>query len=738
VNCNARIRTIGPRTPTAGMRIWRVVTLVLACGCTGSESSPTDWRVSGGGPDNLRSSGLAQINRDNVARLRVAWTYHTGDVPPNGRGEIQATPIVVDDILYTTTPSLAVIALRADSGTLIWKFDSPAHHERPPYGNVNRGVVYWADGDEKRIFFTAGKRLYGLDARTGRLVLTFGDSGWVDLSKGLSRDIGDTYLAASSPGVIYKDLLIQGMRVGEGEGSAPGDVRAYDVRTGAIRWTFHTIPLPGEFGYDTWPPDAWKTAGGANSWGGMAVDTGRGIVSVPTGSAAPDFHGGDRIGANLFANSLVALDAATGKRRWHFQMVHHDIWDRDLPAAPNLVRLSAVGSRPSAVDAVVQITKHGYVFVFNRETGEPLHTIEERPVPPSDLDGEQAWPTQPHPTRPAPFARQSFTESDVTDLTPQARDAAMKRFRTLRASSLWEPPSREGSIVLPGFDGGGEWGGAAVDAKTGVMYVNASDVPWIAKMREVARLGAPSDQPRAGGAVYLASCASCHGADKLGRDRAPPLSALGTRLSALGSRLSAEQLRSIIDRGRGFMPSFADLPEAEKSTLINYLLGRGPPKIDMAAHARDVAERRTRGAKKRYEFAGYERWRDSSGYPAIKPPWGTLTAIDLNSGEHRWRIPLGEHPELTARGIPITGTEQYGGPIVTAGGLVFIAATTDSKFRALDSETGKIVWEATLPAPGFATPATYSVRGRQYVVIAAGGGKLGAKAHDAYVAFALP
>ena len=483
-------------------------------------------------------------------------------------------------------------------------------------------------------------------------------------------------------------------------------------------------------GHDTWPPDAWKTAGGANSWGGMAVDVERGIVFVPTGSATPDFYGGDRIGANLFANSLLALDAATGKRLWHFQTVHHDIWDRDLPAAPNLVTLTLNGRR---VDAVAQISKTGFVFLFNRETGEPLYTIEERPVPPSDLSGEQAWPTQPHPSSPKPFARQSFTESDVTDLTPQAHNAAMKRFRSLRATSLWQPPSREGSVVLPGFDGGGEWGGAAVDTKSGVLYVNASDVPWIAQMREVAALPPASDQPRAGAAVYSASCASCHGTDRRGRDRAPSL-----LFSAIRSRLSASELRNTIDRGQGFMPSFAGLPEAEKSTLINYLLGRGPPKIDMAAHARDVAERRARMAKSRYEFVGYERWRDSSGYPAIKPPWGTLTAIDLNTGEHKWRIPLGLHAELTALGIPITGTEQYGGPIVTAAGLVFIAATTDSKFRALDSETGKILWEATLPAPGFATPATYAVRGKQYVVIAAGGGKLGAKSHDAYVAFSLP
>jgi quinoprotein glucose dehydrogenase len=601
------------------MRATSFLAILLGAGC--ARAAASDWLATGSDRGNTRYSALSQIARDNVANLRVAWTYRTGDLPAGGSGQMQATPIIVDGILYTSTPALAVVALRADSGTLLWRFEPPVGRSRgPSWAQVNRGVVYWASGDDRRVLFTAGRFLYALDARTGRSIPTFGDSGAVDLARGLSRDIGDAFLVASSPGVIYEDLLIQGMRVGEGEGAAPGDVRAYDVRTGAIRWTFHTIPQPGELGHDTWPSDAWKTAGGANSWAGMAVDTRRGIVYVPTGSATPDFYGGARIGANLFANTLLALDAATGKRLWHFQAVHHDIWDRDLPAAPNLAR--ANGS-----DVVVQITKTGDVFVFNRETGAPLFPIEERPVPPSDLAGEQAWPTQPSPTKPAPFARQAMSERDVDALSSAART----RFGTLRSTSLWEPPSREGSVVLPGFDGGGEWGGAAVDPD-GTLYVNASDVPWIARMREAAH----------------------------GPTRSP------------------------------------------------------------------------------YELTGYERWRDSSGYPAIAPPWGTMSAIDLNTGEYRWRIPLGEHPALSARGEPVTGTEQYGGPIVTAGGLVFISATPDAMFRAVDSHTGRVLWSAKLPAPGFATPATYSVRGKQYVVIAAGGGKLGAASSDTYVAFALP
>jgi len=664
-----------------------------------------------------------------VASLRVAWIYHTGDVAANTRSEIQATPVIVDGVLYTTTPALAVVALRADSGTLIWRFDPFANRQRDSH--VNRGVVYWSGNGERRIFFSAGRRLYSLDAGTGRPALAFGEGGSLDLAAGLSRDVGDASVVATSPGVVYQDLLIQGTRVGEGEGSAPGDIRAYDAHTGQIRWTFHTIPMPGELGYDTWPADAWKTAGGANSWAGMSVDVARGIVYIPTGSATPDFYGGNRIGANLFANTLLALDAKSGKRLWHFQTVHHDLWDRDLPAAPNLVRVTRGGR---GVDALAQITKSGFVFLFDRVSGSPLFPVEERSVPASDLNGEKTSPTQPFPLAPAPFARQSISEADLAELSPSAHDAALLRFRTLRHDALFAPPSREGTIVLPGFDGGGEWGGAAVDRETGVIYVNGSDVPWIAAMRETASIIPSTGRPGTGAEVYATACASCHGADRRGHDRAPSL--LG-----VGERLSVEQLHQVIDRGRGFMPSFGNLREDEKQAVIAYLLGRPAPTAarsgDNATRAAATASRSDRTSSP-YEFIGYERWRDSMGYPAIKPPWGTLSAIDLNTGDYRWRIPLGEHDELKAKGIPITGAEQYGGPIVTAGGLVFIAATQDEKFRAFDKATGKLLWQTALPAAGYATPSTYAVRGKQYVVIAAGGGKLGTKSGDAYVAFALP
>ncbi len=689
---------------------WAALFLILA-GCKAGSTPAADWTTTGGAPGNARYSPLDQINVTNITQLQVAWVYHTGDLPPDGHGEIQATPIVVDGVLYATTPKVAVIALRADKGTLLWRFD--AFPNRPTQPHVNRGVVYWADarGHDRRIFFAVDHRLYALDARTGEPVRSFGASGWVDLGEGLGRDVEGTYLVSTSPGVAYKDVLIWGTRVGEEAGSAPGHIRAYDARTGKIRWTFHTIPWQGESGYDTWPPEAFKSAGGANSWAGMTVDTARGIVYIPTGSATPDFYGGDRAGANLFANSLLALDAMTGKRLWHFQTVHHDLWDRDLPAAPNLVTVTRDGAR---VDAVAQITKSGFVFVFDRTSGKPLFSVEERAVPSSDLNGERAWPTQPFPVKPVPFARQTLREADVT---PSER----RRFRLLRHGSLFTPPSRAGSVVLPGFDGGGEWGGAAVDPETATLYVNASDVPWVAAMRETATASSPARGPRTGVAVYTTECGSCHGADRRGRDRAPSL-------IGVNSRLTVEQLEQLLEHGRGFMPSFAKLSETDKCTVIEYLIVKhcvtgetfaGPPPAP-------------------YEFVGYERWRDSSGFPAIKPPWGTLSAIDLNTGEYRWRIPLGEFTALTARGMPITGTEQYGGPIVTRGGLVFIAATQDGKLRALDKRTGRVMWEALLPAPGYATPSTFAVRGKQFVVVAAGGGKLGSKSSDTYVAFALP
>ena len=702
------------------------LTLAVACAPTLSPRTPEDhdWPITGGGPENSRYSPLTQIDRGNARNLTVAWTYHTGDGGDKPL-QIQATPIIVHGLLYSTSGAGRAFALHAETGTEVWHFDPPGGNG----GGANRGVVYWESGAERRIFFTAAARLYALDATTGALITSFGTGGWVDISKGLGRDGLHQYVTASSPGVIYGDLLIQGSRVGEDDGSSPGYVRAFDTRTGAQRWIFHTIPKPGEFGYETWPPDAWRTVGGANSWGGMAVDAARGIVYVPTGSATPDFFGGNRVGANLFANTLLALDAATGKRIWHFQTVHHDVNDMDLPAAPNLVTVTHDGRQ---VDAVAQITKTGFVFLFDRVSGAPLFPIHERPIPASDIPGEHTWPTQPVPSLPKPFARQGLTADDLTNISPAANAAVLARFRTLRSDGLFTPPSLAGSIVSPGFDGGGEWGGSAVDRETGVLYINASEQPFIAALAPVAPKApaATGETPIAGAAVYQRSCAACHGANRQGDGNRTP------SLVNVGAKLSATQVRAIIDHGRGFMPALGTLPLAEREAVTAYVLG-----LASSASAAKVAEPMTdprSEIRSPFRFVGYERFKDPNGYPAVKPPWGTLNAIDLNTGAYLWTIPLGEFAELTAAGMPVTGSPQYGGPIVTAGGVVFIAATQDEKFRAFDKRTGALLFEATLPAAGYATPSTYMVRGRQYVVIAAGGGKLDTKSSDSYVAFALP
>jgi quinoprotein glucose dehydrogenase len=680
-----------------------------------------EWRVALGDPTSSQFSSLTQINRDNVHLLEVAWIHHTGDLRDGQRTEIQANPIIIDGVLYATSPALRAFALRADTGEPIWSFDP--FDGVDPVLHANRGVVYWADAEDRRILYTAGPRLWALDARTGRPIPGFGNGGWVSLNDGLERRLfGD--VIATSPGTVFRDLLILGHRVADNERAHPGHIRAFDVRTGRIRWAFRTIPHPGEEGYETWSPDTYLTSGGANSWAGMSLDVARGVVFVPTGTGAHDFWGGKRIGRNRFANSVIALDAATGRRIWDFQTVRHDVWDRDLPAPPNLVTVTRNGRR---IEAVAQVTKSGHVWLLDRATGEPLFPHREFEVPASDLRGEQTWPTQILPIVPAPFSRQTLTEADLTDRTPEARAAVLAEFRRYRSGGQFIPASVQGTILFPGYDGGAEWGGAAFDPETGILYVNANDVPWILRMEERAVAAAPV----AGGSgreVYLANCAACHGAERQGDGGRSPA------LTDLGHRTSAEEIRRIVQNGRGFMPASPQIRGEAMSALVAYLLGTAP-----APSAGGVG---TGPAddwwSAPYRHAGYPRWTDPDGYPAVRPPWGTLNAIDLNTGEYVWRVPFGEYPELTARGMPVTGTENYGGPVVTAGGLLFIGATRDEKFRVFDKASGRVLWEFALPAAGYATPATYEVGGKQYVVIAAGGGKLGTRSGDAFIAFALP
>jgi glucose dehydrogenase len=676
-----------------------------------------DWPVYRGDPQGSQYSPLAQIHAANVHRLERAWEYRTGDA--NERSTMHANPIVVDGVMYVTTASLKAVALNAATGKELWVFDPARYNNGQVVRLRNRGVTYWRGSGGDRLFHFVRDRVYAVDAKSGTLITTFGTGGFIDLRQHLGVDPASAVIEMTSPGAVYKNILIVASRVNESYDASPGHIRGYDAVTGALKWIFHTIPQPGQVGHDTWKWVKGENYGGANAWGGVTIDEQRGWVFAATGSATEDFYGGFRKGNNLFANSVLALDATTGERKWHFQTVRHDIWDYDNPPAPILV---TIGSGSAAKDAVVQLTKMGFIFVLDRDTGQPLFPVHELPVPRSTVPGEDTSPTQLVPLKPPPLVRQHLTEADLTTITPEARAQALKDFRRYLSGPIFTPPSLQGTITTPGHLGGAEWHGASFDPMLNMLYVNVNEAPTINRLRPVYDgPDAAADPVALGRQIYDRTCTSCHGA---GRQGTPPHTP-----ALVDLKRTAKEIEGVIAEGRNAMPAFRQFRARELGALAAFLktpatdAGGGP-------HA---------PLPDRYTIDGYPLFLDPHGVPAIAPPWGTLNAIDLVKGELAWKVPLGEYPQLVAKGIRHTGTLNFGGAIATAGGVIFIAATADEKIRAFEKSSGRVLWEHQLPAGGYATPSLYMIDGRQYVAIAAGGsGKNATKSGDSIIAFALP
>ncbi len=690
-----------------------LITLIgVSCGgLSEGNYSKENWATYSGDKGVSHYSLLDQINKENVGQLVKVWEFDNGEESDNNRSMIQCNPLVIDGTLYGTSASLKLFALDAETGMMKWLFN-PDKDSVMTKG-LNRGLAYWEKNGSKKIFYATGEHLFALNPVTGELIKSFGKNGIIDLTKGLGRDVDGFRYHMNTPGVIFKDLYIVGGKVSETINPIPGHIRAYDVHTGEIKWIFHTIPYPGEFGYETWPEDAYLKSGGANVWAGFSLDEEREIVYAPTGSPSFDVYGGDRIGANLFGNSIIALNANTGERIWHYQTVHHDLWDYDLSSPPVLATINKEGKK---VDIVAQSTKMGLLFVLNRETGEPIYPIEEVEVPRSALEGEESWPTQPIPTVYPPFSKQKITLEDLAIRSKEMNAEARKIWDEFEYTGMFTPPTVKGTITFPGYHGGGEWGGPAVDPNTGILYINSNNATWYPKI-------APLVAESPGKNLYSIYCQSCHGSNLEG-------SALFGGVPSLKNvkiSLSRAQIHYIISNGRRVMPSFKELSKREIDKLVDFLTGK---------------EKKTELVKADwpypYTYGGLDRLNLSDQLPLNKPPWGQLTAIDLNSAEIIWQIPLGNVDSLKIPGHPITGTQNYGGPVVTKGGLIFIAATSDGKIRAFDKDNGRKLWEAILPTSGTATPSVYSIKGKQYVVIACGGGRDGAVSKDKYVAFALP
>lgn len=675
-----------------------------------------------------KSSGyspLDQINTATVSQLKNVWTFTPNDALPGEQPlSSQSNPIVIDGVMYANSGKQWVYALDAQTGKQFWEFNALTEGEPSA---ASRGVTYWESrtGADKRILYAASNYLMAIDARTGKLIPSFGKNGKIDLNVGMRDDPSKISVTLSTPGSIFNDLIIVGARVPDFYGSAPGYIRAYHCKTGKLVWTFHTIPHPGEPGYDTWPPDAYKTAGGVNCWGGLSIDSKRGMVFLALGSPTYDYYGADRKGANLFGNCVLALDAATGRYKWHFQTVHHDIWDYDLPAPPNLVTIKQDGKD---VDAVAQITKQGFVFVLNRDTGVPLFPVEERKVPASTIPGEEAWPTQPFPTKPKPFVKQSFTENDLTHYSDADHAAILKQFRSLRYEGLFTPPDFKGTLAIPATRGGGNWGGAAFDPNSTYLYIRGNNQPEIQTMVDANKHFAAQNNTlfEKGRVTYLQHCGACHGTEKKGIPPTFP------SLVALKGRKPEREILEKIRKGGGAMPGFKGvLSAAEERAIMAFLYDMKDAKIEVpqATNSTEIPARYM-------NTTGYTTWTDPSGNPALKTPWGTLNALNLSTGEYEWQIPLGNDEKRQEKGAPPTGLLGRSGPMVTAGGLVFISGAADKKLWAFDKKTGKLFWETTLPAPNNANVSSYFVNGKQYIALSVNGTE--ANPSGSIMAFALP
>ena len=669
-----------------------VSTLISACSLEEFEQSAsrnTNWDTYLGDPGRSHYSQLTQITRENVDQLELAWKYDSGELR-EGNSSMYTSPLIIDGILYGLSPRLHAFALNAATGEEIWR------HELGGNGAAQRGLMWWQEGEDKRLIYPAGGELIMLNASTGQPIASFGENGRIDLRP---ENIAAPFFT-SVPGIVFEDRLILGFSTAESANSHSGMIRAFNVHTGEELWRFNSLPVEGGLGSETWEEGALDTAGGANNWTGMTLDEERALLFIPTGSATPDFYGATRTGDNLFANSLIAINARTGEYRWHYQTVRHDLWDRDLPSPPTLVQLEREGV---LIDAVAVTTKSGHLFLFQRDTGESLYEIYEVDGLPSELPGEVVAPSQP--VSSVAFTRQEF---EMTTRNQEAVDFVTQLIEPLD-QRMFAPPTTDGVLFYPAYDGGAEWGGSAYDPNGHKLILNAQEIGGILRVYE-RPLGY-------GRGLYADNCGLCHGENRGGTDRGPSL-------IELSNRLTVTQINEVINEGRGNMPGFENLEGFERNAIVSYI--RNPEADDI---------NQPDDADIHYAFAGYIRVRDHEGLPGNSPPWGTLNSIDLATGEIDWQVNFGNYPSHPNLNF---GAESYGGPVVTASGLIFIGATPDQKFRVYDTRDGSMLWEYELSAAGFATPSMYSVDGEQYVVIAAGGGRMGPPSGSEYFAFKLP